>query len=136
MVYLLDTNAASAAMESDPGMASHLAALAPDEEVAISSVTRGEIRYGIARLSPGKRRSDLQTSADSLFDRLLCLPVTGTVADWYGEIKAALDKAGRPIGKDNDLWIAAVAVAHGCVLVSGQASFAHVPGLVVEDWTR
>jgi tRNA(fMet)-specific endonuclease VapC len=123
-------------MGGDSGVASHLAALAPDDEVAISSVTRGEIRYGIARLSPGKRRSDVQTRAERLFERLLCLSVTETAADRYGEIKAALDKVGRPIGKDNDLWIAAVAVGHGCVLVSGQASFDHVPGLVVEDWTR
>ena len=64
-----------------------------------------------------------------------CLPVDEAAGDTYGRVKALLEKAGRPIGSDNDLWIAAVALANGCVFVSAQKSFPHVPGLSVEDWT-
>ena len=135
MIYLWDTNTASAAMEREPTLTERVAALRDGDEVVVSTITRGEIRYGIARLPEGRRRQTLADEAEALFAQSASLPVTDRVADTFGELKAQVEEAGRPIGKDNDLWIAAVARAHGCVLVSAQTSFTHVPDLVVEDWT-
>ncbi|MCI5148903.1 MAG: type II toxin-antitoxin system VapC family toxin, partial [Candidatus Electrothrix sp. MAN1_4] len=57
------------------------------------------------------------------------------VAD-YGEIRAALAKAGTPIGP-NDLLIAAVAKAHDVTLVTHNVGeFSRVHGLLLEDWHK
>lgn len=37
---------------------------------------------------------------------------------------------------DNDLWIAAAALASGATVVSRDTDFQHVRGLMVEDWSR
>jgi tRNA(fMet)-specific endonuclease VapC len=51
-------------------------------------------------------------------------------------IRAALEKAGRPIGA-NDLLIAAHAVSLGCTLVTDkQRDFARIEGLSAENWLR
>lgn len=134
MIYLLDTMVASAVMREALKVAQHLAALAESDDIAVSSITRGEIYFGIARLSEGKRRSHLATKANQLFEHVLCVPVDESVADAYAELKAELEGSGRPIGKENDLWIAAVALAKGFTLVSEQGSFGHVPNLKVENW--
>ena len=55
-------------------------------------------------------------------------------AQAYGPIRAALEKAGTPIGA-NDLLIAATAVAHGLTLVTHNTrEFSRVVGLAIEDW--
>jgi len=52
----------------------------------------------------------------------------------YGTLRASLERAGTPIG-NNDLWIAAHALALELILVSNNTSeFKRVPGLVVENW--
>ena len=35
---------------------------------------------------------------------------------------------------DNDLWIAAIALAEGATLVTADEAFARVPGLKTENW--
>jgi len=54
-------------------------------------------------------------------------------AHQYGIVKELLRRKGRPI-PENDVWIAATALLHGLPLVTRDAHFAHVDGLVVEVW--
>lgn len=61
-------------------------------------------------------------------------PVTDLIAEAYGRLKASLEAGGTIIG-DNDSWIAATAKELRLVLVTRDAQFGHVPGLIVEDWT-
>lgn len=133
-MYLWDTNIASAAMAEHPAVVRHLAEPGSRDTIAISSITRGEILYGIERLPQGKRRDALAAKAAGLFAWVACVDVDERVADAYAEVRSAIERAGKPIGKENDLWIAAAASAHGCVLVSDQGSFEHVTGLPVENW--
>jgi tRNA(fMet)-specific endonuclease VapC len=52
----------------------------------------------------------------------------------YGEVRAALEAAGTPIG-GNDLLIAAQALALDLVLVTNnEREFARVGGLKLENW--
>lgn len=69
MIFLLDTNAFSDLMSENPQMGIHLANAAISDQVIICSIVRGEILYGIERLSLGKRRSELAKKADNLFCR-------------------------------------------------------------------
>ena len=52
----------------------------------------------------------------------------------YADIRAALERAGTPIG-NHDLFIAAHARSRGMTLVThNMREFERVPGLQVEDW--
>ena len=52
----------------------------------------------------------------------------------YGNIRAELERIGKPIGA-NDCWIAAQGRAQGAVVVTDNTSkFARVSGLVVDNW--
>ena len=52
----------------------------------------------------------------------------------YGRLAFELKKAGRPIGQ-NDIWIAAIALALGnCTVVSMDGDLSTIPGLNVENW--
>ncbi len=67
MVYLLDTNVISELMRPEPSPAV-LAWIdgAGVEGLALSAVSRWEIRYGLALLPEGKRRDDLALRFDGL----------------------------------------------------------------------
>ncbi len=54
-------------------------------------------------------------------------------AQWYGTIKDQLRWKGRPI-LDNDIWIAAIAMQHGLILVTRDSYFDEVKSLQIESW--
>ena len=66
--------------------------------------------------------------------RFLAIPTVETVslttgtAECYGTVFRQLKKAGTPI-PTNDIWIAALALEHGAVLVSDDAHFQRVANL-------
>jgi predicted nucleic acid-binding protein len=132
-LYLLDTNAVSAVMADHPKIKAKLS-LQPGR-IATSAIVRGEIRYGLERLPPGKRRTNLEAKAGVVFAAMAIEPVTQAAADVYGTIRRALEIQGLSID-DNDLWIAAATLSLSATLVTSDQQFSRVPGLVVEDWTK
>jgi tRNA(fMet)-specific endonuclease VapC len=60
------------------------------------------------------------------------LEATRETAEYFGIIKAALKKAGRPIPL-NDVWIAAQVLETGSVLATYDPHFLAVPGLRIWD---
>jgi tRNA(fMet)-specific endonuclease VapC len=63
------------------------------------------------------------------------LPFEIEDAEEAGDIRAALERAGTPIGP-YDILIAAQARRRGAILVTAnEHEFARVPGLMVEDWS-
>ena len=62
--------------------------------------------------------------------------MTLTAADPYGQARATLQQQGLPIG-NNDLWLAAHALAEGWTLVTNNTrEFSRVPGLQLENWVE
>lgn len=134
MVFLLDTSAFSDLMREHPRADARLSNVTPTDRVAICSVTRGEICYGIERLPQGRRRQELEAKAAKLFAAILCEPIPDAAGDYYARVK--LDRQRKGLALDeNDLWIAATALALGAVLVSRDSDFQRVENLKVEDWT-
>ena len=131
LAALLDTNAISDLMRGHPPM---LARVAQHTDPITTSVVVGEIRYGLERLPLGKKRSDLEARAQRVVAHVRIEAVTEPVGDAYGRHKASLESQGLNLD-DNDLWIAATALALGSVLVTRDAIFARIPGLPVEDWS-
>ena len=135
MIFLLDTNAISDLMREHSRVEQHLTQMSPADRVVVCTIVRGEIRYGIERLSPGRRRLDLEMKASRLFGAVPCEPVPANAADHYARIKGASRVKGSSLD-ENDLWIAATALALGATLVTRDRDFCAVDGLVVADWTQ
>ena len=128
--YMLDTNIASYVVRGpSPALAAHLVAV-PMAQLCVSSVTEGELLYGLAR-RPGA--TALQTAVREFLKRLDVLPWDSAAATRYGVLRAALEAAGTPLG-NLDTLIAAHALATDATLVTNDRAFTRVPGLVVENW--
>jgi len=134
-LYLLDTTTFSFLMQEHPKVRARLAGLPPEDRLVICTVVRGEVRYGLERLPRGRRRRELEAKANHLFAALPCEPVPEAAAEAYARIKREAERKGMPLD-ENDLWIAATALALGAVLVTSDSDFRRIRGLPVEDWTR
>ena len=134
MNILLDTTAFSDLMREHPKVEERLRGLTPSDRIMICTIVRGEVAYGIARLPHGKRRRALEKKANALFSTLLCEPVPESAGDHYARVKIARQRAGATLD-ENDLWIAATALALEASMITRDSDFRQVEGLTVEDWT-
>jgi tRNA(fMet)-specific endonuclease VapC len=104
----------------------------PAERLAMSAITLGELRFGA-------NKSKASDKAHALLEQVMAavkvLVIDDTVAQHYGEVRAALETSpAQPIDA-NDTWIASHGRATGRVVVTNDHAFARVPGLRHEDWT-
>jgi tRNA(fMet)-specific endonuclease VapC len=101
-------------------------------EAALSVITYGELLYGAAK---SKQRSAALEQLRELFHLLPALPLSEGAAETYGTLRAELESKGEMIG-NNDLWIAAHALAEELTLVTNnEREFRRVRGLKVQNWT-
>jgi predicted nucleic acid-binding protein len=130
VTYLLDTNAISDLMRAHPRIENWMAKLDPADRVVTCSIVRGEILSGIARLPPGGRRDELEESGQQFLAAFRCEPVPERAGDFYASIKLARQRRGLSLD-ENDLWVAATALAIGSTLVSLDGDFRQIDGLPV-----
>lgn len=136
-MIILDTNVISEAMrgpDADPRVLTWLRSL-PRQPVT-TAINRAEIMAGIALLPAGTRRDRLRAAAESAFDTLgSCLPLVPTCADAYGDIVAARQAAGQPIG-GMDALIASIARVSGATLATRDVhDFADLGIELINPWT-
>jgi predicted nucleic acid-binding protein len=131
-VYLLDTNIVSYYLRrSSPQLEAQLDEALKNNTCVISAITRAELRFGQAYLGLGDVRRQL---IDSFLLRLPNLAWSTDAADQYGQIKAQLQRIGRPIG-ELDTQIAAHALAENLTLITHNTKhFERIEGLKMEDW--
>lgn len=114
----------------DLGVKRHLSALGPDE-VALCSVVKAELLYG-ARASTKVRENLVRL--ERFFELFPSLPFDDAASEHYGALRAALKRAGTPVGA-NDMMIASIALSTDATLVTrNEKEFRLVPGLRVEVW--
>ncbi|MDQ0468642.1 type II toxin-antitoxin system VapC family toxin [Labrys wisconsinensis] len=100
--------------------------------VALPVVTLFELQYGIAKSA--RREENAERLAVFLQLPVTILPFEPEDATEAGDIRAALERAGTPIGP-YDVLIAGQARRRGAVLVTANTGeFSRVPGLKSEDW--
>ena len=133
-VVMLDTNIASAIIRgAGPALAVRLRRT-PLTHACISSVTEGELRYGLAKHSMSRPAGRaLGESVGAFLKCVAILPWDSSAAAAYGELRATLEARGTPLGNLNTM-IAAHALATGSVLATNDKAFKRVPRLAVEDW--
>lgn len=124
--YLLDTNAAIAAMRDEKPIEGVL-----EQAIGyISVITLGELYWGAEKSAQSLENLRRVKEFSARRNPLPCDPDT---AQWYGRIHAQLRRKGRPIPQ-NDMWIAATALQHDLILLTKDQHFQHVDGLTVENW--
>ena len=134
MKYLLDTNIVSYFLrEASPALNQRILDSSADA-LGISIISAGELRFGLSKLPPSKRATELAHHLNALLTAIAVLPLPANAAQHYGSTRAQLEAAGTPIG-GNDLWIAAHALAQNMTLVTNNTrEFERVAGLRVENW--
>jgi tRNA(fMet)-specific endonuclease VapC len=100
-------------------------------DIGISAITLAELQYGAMKSDRPRRNRESLKEFVSVLD---VAPFDAAATEAYGEIRAALEKAGRPIGA-MDFLIAAHALSLGTRLeTNNEREFKRVRGLRLENW--
>ncbi len=129
--FLLDTNICIYIRQRRPDeVARRFRSLHPGE-AAVSVITYGELLYGAFKSV--HRAAALERLRE--FVRLVpALPLPENAAAVYGEVRAHLESPGEMIG-NNDLWIAAHALAGDLTLVTNnEREFRRIRNLKLQNW--
>ena len=131
MKYLLDTNICIYLIKHKPTVVLERFRQTDISEISISSITLGELFYGVSKSSkPGRNLIALTQFAAPLE----ILPFGGEASQYYGELRAHLEKQGTPMGS-LDMLIAAHALSIDSTLVTNNdKEFNRVPRLKIENW--
>lgn len=140
MSFLLDTNvlSESAKPRPDGGVIDWLA-VTEEDRLFLSVVSLAELRYGVERLSDGRKKFALNSwLTDDLprrFENRL-LFIDGETADQWGRIVAHTQAVGRPIGA-MDAFLAATALRHGLTLATRNVTDFEAVGVAIfNPWSQ
>lgn len=134
---VLDTNVVSELMRAAPDVrVESWVRAVPPAMIYTTSVTLAEVRYGIARLPPGRRRNLLGGAADDVFgaftDRVL--PFDAAAAGHYADVLVEREHIGAPIA-GFDAQIAAICRAHCSALATRNTDDFSQLGLnLIDPW--
>ena len=130
-MYMLDTNAIIMAVRHPDWPICERIKRHIGRDLCISSVTYGELVYGIQKSSaPEKNR----IAVTQILLGIRILSFDGKAAEHFGDIFADLERKHQRIG-DRDMMIAGHARSLGYTLVTNNVrEFSRVDGLLYEDW--
>ena len=135
-MILVDTNVLSELTKPKPE--DRVVAWLEVNELALAAPTiaLAELRYGIARLPRGRRRSSLlqfwQTTRDRFRGRIFSFDERA--AEMYGEVAVVAERAGRRLNVQ-DGQIAAIALVHGMTVATRNVGHFEATGVeIVNPW--
>jgi tRNA(fMet)-specific endonuclease VapC len=128
--YMLDTNICIYVIKNrPPALRAHFNRVA--EQLCMSSITLGELIYGAEK---SMRQAENLAVVEQFAARLEALPFAEKAAAHYGQIRAQLERAGRPAGA-YDIMIGGHARSEGLVLVTNNVrEFEYMEGLRLANW--
>jgi len=120
--YVIDTNIAIALLNGDRGAA---VCWSEADEVLIPAPVLAELLFGAQRSS---RRAENEERIRALAAKMDFVPCDEVACERYAAVKASLANSGHPI-PENDLWVAACALAADATLVTRDV-IEHLPRAV------
>jgi predicted nucleic acid-binding protein len=138
-LIVLDTNVVSEVLRPAPeGRVLEWFARQPRASLFVTTVTRGEILYGIRLLQDGQRKRRLWEAAQAIFNEDFAgqvLSFDSEAADDFADIAARRREAGRPISQF-DAMIAAMTRSRGATLATRNSKDFEGCGIeVINPWT-
>jgi tRNA(fMet)-specific endonuclease VapC len=131
--YLLDTNICIYIAKQKPISVLQKFEQMTVGEVGMSTITYGELLFGTQKSHHPKKALLVLEELTSLIP---ALPMPTDTGKYCGDIRSKLEKQGKPIG-NNDLWIAAHALALDLVLVTNNVKeFMRIKHLKIENWVK
>ena len=129
--FLLDTNICIYIAKGQALAVRHRFEALSLKDMAMSIITVGELRFGAEK---SQFRERAMATLAQLIQMIQPCDLPLAAAEHYGHVRAVLQQQGLPIG-NNDLWLAAHALAQGWTLVTHNTrEFSRVPGLQLENW--
>ena len=126
----LDTNICSYVLRRRPAFMVERVAGLNRGQLWLSAIVAAELRFGAAKLGS----TEFSAAIEAWLGGFDVRPWPNEATHHYARIRAALERAGQPVG-GMDLLIAAHAMAEDSVLVTNNTrEFLRVPGLAVEEW--
>ena len=132
-MYLFDTDSLSNILKKTPSplLLKRLETL-PNDIQFTTAINISEIYFGAYRSKNQKKI--LAAYEDKVFPNVNILPFDTDSGKIYGRLKALLEKRGLS-KSEPDLRIAAIAIQHNMILITGnKRHFMKIPGLNIEDW--
>ncbi len=137
-MIVADTNVWSEVVrrEPDPRVVAWL--LAHRDDLALTTVTIGELLFGLELMAPGRRRQALTVEVERL--------IAGAAHRTYGydsaasrrlaTIRAERRRSGREVVKPEDAMIAAIAAAHDCAVATRNVDDIEGMGVeIIDPWS-
>ncbi len=130
-MYLLDTNICIYIIKKKPEqVVEHVKKLKP-HLVKLSSVSLGELEYGVSKSRERKKNRQALVHFASAFD---IIDFNDNDAEVFGLIRADLEKRGQVIGP-YDMQIAAQSISRDFILVTNNTSeFSRISNIKLENW--
>ncbi len=132
MTYLVDANVLSEPTKPapDPKVLDWLRK--NEREIVVNPIILGEIRFGIERMPPGRRRQRFEAWFDEGVQKLTCLPFEAASGIRWAQLLARLHAAGTKMPIQDGL-IAATALVHGLTVVTRNVRDFQKAGVTVVD---
>jgi len=133
MKFMLDTNTCIYIIKRKPPDVIRRFKRTEISQIGISSITLSELLYGVSKSSmPEQNRLALT----QFIAPLEILSYGDEAAQYYGDIRAHLEKQGTPISS-LDMLIAAHALSIACTLVTNnEKDFIRIPNLKIGNWVK
>ncbi len=133
MKFMLDTNTCIYIIKRKPPDVIERFNQTEISQIGISSITLSELFYGVSKSSKPKQN---QIALMQFVAPLEILPYSDEAAQYYGDLRAHLEKQGTPIGS-LDMLIAAHALSIACTLVTNnEKEFIRIPNLKIDNWVK
>ena len=120
----MDTNVIVRVLNGDRELINELSKIS---SLCTCTVVLGELMYGAAKSAHVVQNKQ---NAKSFCSRYPLLGVSNIVAEFYGEIKKDLLSHGN-VMPENDMWIAATALANDMTVITQDKHFEHIQNLMV-----
>ena len=133
MKFMLDTNTCIYIIKRKPLDVIERFNQTEISQIGISSITLSELLYGVSKSSKPEQN---QIALMQFVAPLEILPYNDEAAQYYGDLRAHLEKHGTPIGS-LDMLIAAHALSIACTLVTNnEKEFIRIPNLKIDNWVK
>ena len=129
--FMLDTNTCIYIIKQKPAKVIERFRQTEVSQIGISSITLSELQFGVAKSS---RPEQNQIALTQFVAPLEIMAYDDGAAQYYGDLRAGLERQGAPIGA-MDMLIAAHALSLDCILITNnQKEFTRIPNLKIDNW--